>query len=105
MMRHEVIRVGVADAAHLQHDRDLRAAIHAGEGLLRRLLSQQQSFGMHSSVPLCQWPLNTSVLIGNSSAWIRSSSACTSPVASTACRRKPFKVPVFGSAMRSWLLV
>ena len=48
-----------------------------------------------------QWPLSTSVLTGSSSAWMRSKSACTSPVASTACSANPFNAPVFGSAIRS----
>jgi hypothetical protein len=33
-----------------------------------------------------QWPVSTNVLIGKSSAWIRSSNACTNPTPSTTCK-------------------
>jgi len=52
-----------------------------------------------------QWPVSTSVLIGSSSAWIRSSSACTSPTPSTTCRAILRPVPVSFAEISSWLLV
>ena len=48
-----------------------------------------------------QCPLSTSVLIGSSSAWIRSSKACTSPVASTTCNQKLFSVLSFPEEISS----
>lgn len=47
-----------------------------------------------SAFKLSQCPLSTSVLIGSTSAWMRSSMACTMPVASTAWSATRLRVPV-----------
>jgi hypothetical protein len=55
-----------------------------------------QPVGARGGRPLTtyQCPLNTSVFIGSTSAWIRNNKACTRPTASIACNTNRLKAPV-----------
>ena len=48
-----------------------------------------------------QCPLNTSVFIGSTSAWMRNNMACTRPTASIACNTNRLKAPVSFDAITS----